>query len=343
MTPMRDQLPHRGLEAWKWSDLRAAVAARDPDGFDAAMQACLHGPEEASQTGLGLCGPAPAEPNDLMGRIAAEYADGVMSIVVPDGETYLRPLEIRDMETGHARFRIEVGKGATLNVVEVHKSEAGFANVDIHYVVREGATFHRTVLSQDGADMIRHVRAHVTLWDQADFGQTLLTFGGAFTRLETRLACMGAVSVDMSGAYLLGGARHADITHYVDFAAPGSTVRDSVAGVVTDKSRGVFQGKFHVRRPAQKTDAEMRHDALMLSETAKINAKPELEIYADDVECAHGNTIGQLDEAALFYMRQRGIPEVQARALLIEAFVAARLGEHADLLDRVRAWLEAQS
>ena len=191
--------------------------------------------------------------------------------------------------------------------------------------------------------MIRHVRAHVTLWADATFEQTQLTFGGAFTRLETRLACMGAANVEMSGAYLLDGTRHADITNHIDFAVPGSTVRDAVAGVVSDKARGVFQGKFHVRRPAQQTDAEMRHDALMLSDTAKINAKPELEIYADDVECAHGNTIGQLDENALFYMRQSGIPDGQARAMLLEAFIAARLGDDETMLASVREWLEARA
>ncbi|MGB3457362.1 MAG: SufD family Fe-S cluster assembly protein [Litorimonas sp.] len=335
---MRDALPHRGLEAWKWSDLRAEVARHDPAGFDTPMTADLALPGEV-ETAVA---PA-AVPEDLMGRIAAEYADGVTSIRVPDGARYDRPLEFSGLSTGNARIRIEVGQGAELDVVETHEAESGFANVDLHYIVREGGTLRRTVLSQDGAEMIRHVRASVTLWKAASYAQTKLTFGGAFSRLETRIACMGAVEVALSGAYLLDGNRHADITHHIDFATPGSTVRDTVAGVVTDKSRGVFQGKFHVRRPAQQTDAEMRHDALMLSETARINAKPELEIYADDVECAHGNTIGQLDQQALFYMRQRGIPEAQARAMLLEAFIAARLGENEAMLAQVRAWLNART
>ncbi|MGB6230286.1 MAG: SufD family Fe-S cluster assembly protein, partial [Litorimonas sp.] len=299
--------------------------------------ATLDGPD------LVASGPLPADPEDLMGQIASAYADGVTSVVVPDGASYDRPLELRGLATGNARFRIEVGKGATLDVVEIHEAESGFANLDLTYVVKEGGTLRRTVRTEDGAETIRHVRAHVTLWKDAAFHQTQLTFGGAMTRLETRLALMGAADVEMSGAYLLGGSRHADITNYIDFAVPGSTVRDAVAGVVTDTAKGVFQGKFHVRRPAQHTDAEMRHDALMLSETSKINAKPELEIYADDVECAHGNTIGQLDEQALFYMRQRGIPEAQARAMLIEAFVAARLGEDKGMLAAVREWLKARA
>lgn len=335
MTHMRDTLPHRGIEEWKWSDLRSAVSAHNPDGFDQALVADLSGPT------VDLSGPAISDtPTDPMGQIAAEYSDGVTSILIPAGATLDAPLELCGLETGNARFRIEVGEGASLDVIEHHSAQSGFANVDLTYIVRDGATLRRTVRSDDGAEMIRHVRARVTLWDGAKFHQTLLTFGGALTRLETRIAGMGAVDATLSGAYLLDGERHADVTNYIDFAAPGSVVRDAVAGVVTDKGKGVFQGKFHVRRPAQETDAEMRHDALMLSETAKINAKPELEIYADDVECAHGNTIGQLDENALFYMRQRGIPDAQARAMLLEAFIAARLGEDEGLLTKVRAWLD---
>ncbi|MEM7730385.1 MAG: SufD family Fe-S cluster assembly protein [Pseudomonadota bacterium] len=334
---MRDTLPHRGIEEWKWSDLRAAVTARDPQGFDAPLNATLSGPD------LSLAGPQPASPDDLMGRIAGEYADGVTSIVVPAGAQYDKPLELRDLTTGNARIRIEVGEGASLDVREVHEGRDGFANLDLTYVVKADGTLRRSVIARDGANMIRHVRAHVTLWKGATYRQNKLTFGGAFTRLETRIACLGAADIEMNGAYLLDGDRHADVTHYIDFAVPGCTIRDTVAGVVTDKGRGVFQGKFHVRRPAQLTDAEMRHDALMLSDTARINAKPELEIYADDVECAHGNTIGQLDENALFYMRQRGIPEAQARAMLLEAFIAARVGDDETMLAPVREWLGARA
>ena len=133
----------------------------------------------------------------------------------------------------------------------------------------------------------------------------------------------------------------------MDLTCPGSEIRQSVKGVTDDKAKGVFQGKFHVRRPAQHTDAEMRHDAIMLSDTSEIRSKPELEIYADDVACAHGNTIGALDESALFYMRQRGIPKAQAKALLTEAFLASVFDTLEDevmresLIEKMRGWLHA--
>ena len=154
-----------------------------------------------------------------------------------------------------------------------------------------------------------------------------------------------AVKATINAAYLLDGSRHCDMTSYIDLACPDGHIRQSVKGVTADKSRGVFQGKFHVRRPAQHTDAEMRHDAIMLSDTSEIRSKPELEIYADDVACAHGNTIGALDESALFYMRQRGIPLAQARALLTEAFLGSVFDTLEDevmresLLEKLRGWL----
>ncbi|HQT54647.1 MAG TPA: SufD family Fe-S cluster assembly protein, partial [Phenylobacterium sp.] len=111
-------------------------------------------------------------------------------------------------------------------------------------------------------------------------------------------------------------------------------------GVVRDQARGIFQGRIVVEEGADRTEARMRHNALILSDKAEIDAKPELLIFADDVQCAHGNTIGALDEEALFYMRQRGLPEAEARALLIEAFVGAvadRIGFE-PVRDIARAW-----
>lgn len=337
---MLDQLPHRGLEQWKWSDVRAAAGGFDRAAFEQSATLGLtlpSGIDEQMATDLAtIDGSLPA--------LAATQAPDAMAVVIPDGEKPEQPLDITPVTHGNARMVVVVGEGAELTVNERYASKSGgFSNLDIRYIVKDGGTLIRSVVTQDGAEVVRNVRASVTLSAGATFKQTQLTFGSALTRLETRVACMGTVEIEMSGAYLLSGKRHADITNYIDFTTPGSTARDAVAGVTTDKARGVFQGKFHVRRPAQQTDAVMRHDALMLSDTSKINAKPELEIYADDVLCEHGNTIGQLDEQAMFYMRQRGIPKAQARALLIEAFVVARLGEDDAMVALVRDWLDGQA
>ena len=118
------------------------------------------------------------------------------------------------------------------------------------------------------------------------------------------------------------------------------TTSQLTKGVVRDQSRAVFQGRIRVEEGADRTDARMRHQALILSDRAEVDAKPELLIHADDVQCAHGNTIGALDEEAMFYMRQRGLPEADARALLIEAFVGEVIDriDYKPAQDIARAW-----
>ena len=140
------------------------------------------------------------------------------------------------------------------------------------------------------------------------------------------------------------GERQTDLTTVVRHGGLNGITSQLTKGVVRDTARGVFQGKIIVERGADGTDARMGHHALILGERAEIDAKPELEIYADDVQCAHGNTVGNLDESALFYMQQRGIPAEEARALLTQAFlieVVDRI-EHEGAREVVREWLTAR-
>ena len=345
MTNMRPEidmqaLPHRRMEAWKWSDVRRTVRA---DAAGLAAQAKLDvqlppGVDVSHESLPGLDSP--------MGQMAARFAGEMLVLEIAAGTEVTIPLTIRVSDFGHARVKIRLGEGAALAVEELYQSgQAGFSNVEISYDLAVGAKLARTVFHNDHADTTRIVTAHMSAWVGAEIHQHALSFGAGLARLETRMAVMGReVKAELHGAYLLSDKRHCDMTSYIDLGAEAPFIRQSVKGVVTGKATGVFQGKFHVRRPAQLTDAEMRHDAIMLSDTAHVRAKPELEIYADDVACAHGNTIGQLDESALFYMRQRGIPLIQARALLIRAFVAGsfeRLEDNADFLARIDHWLEA--
>ena len=189
--------------------------------------------------------------------------------------------------------------------------------------------------------------ARIELHQGAKLHQTSLALGAKLARIETRIDhFVGGSEAVLNGAYLAGGGFHADMTSHVRHSQPGCVTRQDVKGAARAGGKGVFQGKFLVARDAQKTDAEMQHNALLLEEGAEINAKPELEIYADDVQCAHGNTAGALDPAALFYMRQRGIPEAEARAMLTESFIAEAFTAAdpaiADiLLTEARRWLRA--
>jgi Fe-S cluster assembly protein SufD len=147
--------------------------------------------------------------------------------------------------------------------------------------------------------------------------------GARRQRVETRVVHPGGhATLRLDGAYLLAGKRHADLTTVVTHEGLDGATQQLTKGIVRDQARGVFQGKIVVAEGADRTDARMGHHALILSDRAEVDAKPELEIYADDVSCAHGNTVGALDEDALFYAEQRGIPSDEARALLVEAFVA---------------------
>jgi len=206
-----------------------------------------------------------------------------------------------------------------------------------------GAEVTRVVLVDEPEDAISVAEARVAVAPGGTFRQTTLLTGAKLQRQETHLIHGGQdADVRMDGVYLLTGSRHADLTSVVSHSGLNGVTSQLTKGVVRDQARGVFQGKIIVQRGADGTDARMGHHALILSERGEVDAKPELEIYADDVQCAHGNTVGALDEGALFYMQQRGLSADEARALLVQAFlieVVDRI-DHEGARERVREWLE---
>jgi Fe-S cluster assembly protein SufD len=204
------------------------------------------------------------------------------------------------------------------------------------------AVVERVVLASDTAEAVSVVDAEVALAAGAKFAQTILTTGARRQRIETRVAHPGAhADLRLDGIYLLDKQRHADLTTQVTHGGVDGTTSQLTKGMVADQARGVFQGRIIVQPGADQTDARMGHHALIMSDKAEIDAKPELLIFADDVSCAHGNTIGALDEQAIFYARQRGIPELEARAMLTEAFVGEVVEriEHEPAREVARAWV----
>ena len=151
-------------------------------------------------------------------------------------------------------------------------------------------------------------------------------------------------ALTLNAAQLLDGTRHADITTVVRHEAPGCSSRQTVKNVITGRAHGVFQGKIAVARAAQRTDGYQMNQALLLSDQAAVDSKPELEIFADDVKCSHGATVGALDPEQLFYLRSRGVPRQEARAILVRAFLAETLNSvphawgRAVLESEVDAW-----
>jgi Fe-S cluster assembly protein SufD len=233
-------------------------------------------------------------------------------------------------------------------LVESHEGSGEYqVNSALELVVGDEAHVDHIKITGAGAGALHVSTLMAAIGAHARFNEFLFTSGAAIVRnqLFVRFAGEGTIA-HICGASLLRGREHADTTVIADHAAGGCTSREVFKSVLDDEARGVFQGKIIVRPHAQKTDAKMATHALLLSETAEADNKPELEIFADDVQCGHGATSGDLDEDLLFYLRARGIPAKEAQALLIQAFVGEAVEgiEHAGLRDalmeQVVAWLE---
>jgi Fe-S cluster assembly protein SufD len=192
--------------------------------------------------------------------------------------------------------------------------------------------------------------AAIRLGPAASFRQFVIAEGAKLARIETHVEVEGeGAEVELNGVYLCAEGRHADLTSIVTHRAPNAKTYQLIKGVACKGGRGVFQGKIVVERTAQRTDARQHHHGMLLEDGAEVFAKPELMIHADDVACAHGNTAGGLDEKALFYLRARGVPEVEARALLTEAFFLEALPDwappdvRAEIEGRIGAWLRGSA
>ena len=241
----------------------------------------------------------------------------------------------------HPRHVIRLGQGASLRVLEISAGEG----VYFHNAVSEihiGEDAHLThVRLQDEAPGAFHVSTgYVEVAARGTYDGFGLNLGAKLARSEIHAQLMGAgAMLHLNGAQLLSGSQHADMTTVVRHDAPGCASRQTVKNVLAGRSRGVFQGRIEVARVAQKTDGFQMNQALLLSREAEIDCKPELEIFADDVKCSHGATVGELDAGQIFYLRSRGVPEPEARAMLVRAFLTEALDTVTE--ESFRAVLEA--
>ncbi len=222
-------------------------------------------------------------------------------------------------------------------------------NTALELVVGDEAHVDHVKVTGVGAGALHISSLMAAIGAHARFNEFLFTTGASVVRnqLFVRFDGEGTIAA-IRGASLLKGRQHADVTIVADHVAPACISREVFKTVLDDEGRGVFQGKIIVRPEAQKTDAKMATHALLLSDTAEADNKPELEIFADDVQCGHGATSGDLDEDLLFYLKARGIPAKEAESLLIQAFVGEAVEgiEHAGLrdalMDHVAGWLKAR-
>ncbi len=398
-------LPHRRLEAWKYTDLPRALKDRDyrparelePVSLDAVPALTeeeplarltfvdgLYRPElsrtEALPEGVRLLTLAQAlerEPALLEGRLGALTADdggddpqqallALNAALIDDGLVLLVeagvtvPGRIELVQLGglaaepvyHGpRHLVALGEGARATLVERIQGlgpTGSLANAVTEIRLAERASLTHLRLQEAADEAIELATTRVAQAAGSRYESFALTLGAALSRHELLVTLDGEeAEVALNGAYLLRGSQHGDTTSRIEHRVPNTRASETYKGALDDSARAVFQGMILVERDAQKTDGRMLNKTLLLSEKAEIDAKPELEIYADDVQCAHGATAGEIDSDALFYLRSRGLDERQARALLIEAFLAEAVETLSDeslrepLLERVRAWLSA--
>ncbi len=281
----------------------------------------------------------------------ALWRNGVYLEIEP-GVQLSRPLLVHCVSTAGrlvpVHHLIVLGEGARASVIEHYQSaQTGvhFTNAVTECLLGAGAELSHIKL-QDENDQAFHTARIVTRQEAGSRWLSLsLAAGGALTRNDiiSHLDGEGA-SCTLNGLAIGAGRRHVDHHTYIDHGQPGGISRQHYRGVLTGRSRVVFNGRVKVDEGAMKTDAQQLNRNLLLSRDAEADSKPQLEIYADDVKCSHGTAIGGLDEAQLFYLRSRGIPEPQARAMLVQAFAAAVLDviEQADLKQALTDWVIAK-
>ncbi|MGV8841448.1 MAG: Fe-S cluster assembly protein SufD [Bauldia sp.] len=393
-------LPHRRVEAWKYTDLRALmrVAAPVADPPSAiAVSASLAGADalagldryrlviadghfqegESSREALRAEGvevatladflgvdhprvlavldtPAGAGEDAMTALNAAMATDGVI-VIVPDGVAVSKPIEIVHVATtaeatsSYARSAVQIGAGASASLVVTRTGPLGIGyqtNTVLGLSVGAGGRATVVDVSADG-DRAQHLATFsARVAENATLDHLAVRAGAGLSRLQGFVSLEGeGAKLAASGANMLGAKAHGDVLLLIDHAAPAATSRILYRNVARDQAVGAFEGRILVQQIAQKTDGRMMTNTLVLSDEAEFAAKPELEIYADDVQCGHGATTGQIDQTAVFYLRSRGVPRAEAEALLLKAFLvepvqaigdAALAGALEPLLD---AWL----
>jgi Fe-S cluster assembly protein SufD len=283
---------------------------------------------------------------------AALFGDGFVLAIEP-GATLDKPVEIiywgDAAETSfHLRNLIALGAGARTTVIESFAGKGHYwTNAVSRIELQAGSALRHAKLQDEAVEAIHFGQARASLAKDSRYESFVLTLGGRLSRHDSFAQFAGeGAACGLFGAYLLRGEQEATNATVVDHAVPRCTTTEVFKGVIDERAHGVFLGKIAVRPDAQKTNAHQLNKNLLLSDRANVDTKPELEILADDVKCSHGATVGDLDVEALFYLEARGIPAVEARRMLIEAFAADAIDQiedapalRAHLLAQVQHWL----
>jgi Fe-S cluster assembly protein SufD len=394
-------LPHRRVEDWKYTDLRALMREAAPladrpttadiaaafngatalAGVDALRIGFVNGHLAPEMSDFGEL-PAGVEILPLSQALAGGHAllramspvaaardnaayalntafmnDGAV-IRIAAGTPAERPIHLRFVNEAAAPFStavrvlLVVEAGASVTVLETHEGSAGLAyqpNTVVELVAGDNAAVRHVRLNAEGTEALALSTLAAKLGADVSFDTLNVALGASVARHQVFLTFAGEhTTARLNGATMLKGKQHNDTTLLVDHAVPHCDSKELFKTVIDDNATGVFQGKIIVRPHAQKTDGRMMSGALLLSDGGTMNNKPELEIFADDVQCAHGATCGQLDEDLLFYLMARGLPRREAESLMVQAFLAEAIEFVEDeaareaLVAMVEGWLRAR-
>jgi Fe-S cluster assembly protein SufD len=386
-------LPHRRVEEWKYTDLRAlmkdakplAVAPEKaeidaakknvpfadlkaptvlfvngtlaeqgklPDGIEALPLTKAYATDHVLLKRFGESG-VPSD-NAAVALNTAFVSDGIL-LTVKKGASVETPLHLAFVQHGaghsaYARVLIVVEEGASVTIVESHTGKGAHQTNSYLEVLAADKTDVTLIKLQNEDVATQHLATlAIKLGADAKLTTANVSRGAAVARQQIHLYFEGdTTNASLNGISLSGGKRHLDTTLFVDHASYGCESREQFKQVLGGQSRSVFQGKILVRQNAQKTDGRMMMRALMLSDDCEADLKPELEIYADDVQCAHGATCAALEEEYMFYLMARGIPRLEAEAMLVEGFIGEALDAvenetlKGELLDVTNEWLRTR-
>ncbi len=361
----QEGLPTPLLERWKYTNLAphikgfgqkldaAPLVYNGPDKFVKNLREILSDPPDWLASLLSERDEGAFRYRDMMlwdmGNLFLR--DGLV-VDIPVDNSVDKPVEITvsgsDSGFYAPRLVIRLGRGSDLTVIERLTGEGRFWNNCVTQIqVGENARLRHYRIQDSGDTSVFTGNTHVQVERDGTYEAFTLTAGAALSRNQIHAELRGSNAVcNFYGINLLSGGQHGDTTAEIEHEAPHCRSNQFIRSVMSGRAHGVFQGKVHVHRAGQKTDAYQLSNALLLSEGAEMDTKPELEIYADDVKCSHGATTGRLEDEPLFYLRSRGLSEAEARSLLIGAFV----GEVVDKLEdevvkilvqkRIQTWLD---
>jgi Fe-S cluster assembly protein SufD len=351
-------LPTRRVESWHYTDLRrllSKVTAFTQPASTAAQPALLEGstvlpvlasgaalPEIAGVSVAPLAGGLAegrfadslnvAGTDDAVGAINAAFVANGFSLDIAAGAEIAQPIELQNVHSGghvHSRFVVKAGEGAKAIIVERQTGTGGALVSSVSELeVADGAEILWIILQEQPDDVHYLGQFKAQIGGNAKLNLLVMNVGAKLARQEVRVSMNGAHSeFHLRGVNLLAGDTHSDVTMVLDHAAPDTYSTETIRNIVSGKADGVFQGMIKVAQIAQKTDAKMACNTLLLTDEGSFSVKPELEIFADDVACGHGATITEIEKAHLFYLMARGVDEKSARGLLVKAFLAEVIEE----------------